>query len=301
MSARNLTLLKRLRYVVEVLIVRLALLVFSFLSIDRASTIGGWLGRKIGMRLAVTNIARKNLQRAMPELSAEERAYIVVGMWDNLGRTIAEFPHVFSMTREEFAARVVVEGAEHLEMLRTSPTSGFIFSGHLGNWEVLPRVATERGLSMALIYRHANNPYVDNFINRLRQNKQLSIFAKGKSGAKDLVSALKKKLVVAMLIDQKMNDGMSVPFFGHPAMTAPAIARLARSMGSPIVPATIVRLGGARFKVTILPPIAIEQTDNSQEDCYAMMLHINQLLESWIRLHPEQWFWLHQRWGKEQS
>jgi KDO2-lipid IV(A) lauroyltransferase len=298
MHTRRTPPLKLLRYFAEACVIWLMLCVISRLSIDTASAFGSWLGRSIGPRLAVDKTARKNLLRAMPELSNEQCDQIILGMWDNLGRTAAEFPHVFAMSSTEFAERVEIEGAEHLEILKNAPTGGLIFSGHLGNWEIFPRVAMEHGLQLSLIYRHANNPYVDRFITRQRQRQHLKVFAKGKDGAKNIIRALKEKATIAMLIDQKMNDGIAVPFFNIPAMTAPAIAKLALAYNCPIVPATMVRCAGARFKVVILPPITVPPTDDAQQDYYNIMLHINGLLEEWIRKNPQQWFWVHQRWGK---
>lgn len=298
MYVRPITKLTQLRYLVEVLLVRVVLFIFMRLSLDQASDFGGWLGRRVGAKMRVTRIARKNLMRALPELPAEEHERIIIAMWDNLGRTVGEFPHVFAMSSDEFASRVTVEGAEYLERLKAAPSGGFLFSGHLGNWEMLPRVATEQGLKLSLIYRHANNPHVDRLITRLRENANLNIFPKGKDGAKNVLRALKNRSTIAMLVDQKMNEGISVPFFGIPAMTAPAIAKLALNFDCPIVPVRIIRVGGARFKVTVFPPMVIEKTDNLQQDCYDVMVQINTMLEGWICEHPEQWFWLHQRWPK---
>jgi Kdo2-lipid IVA lauroyltransferase/acyltransferase len=295
MYIRHITPLTKFRYKCEAAIVWLMFFLMARLTIDQASALGGWLGRTIGMRLGVTKTARRNLLRVMPELPAEEKERIILGMWDNLGRTAAEFPHVFSMSSEELYSRVEIEGAEHLDCLRSS--GGLIFSGHLANWEIFPRVAKEKGLTLTLVYREANNPAVNRFINNTRRKNDLDVLPKGNSGARKIVSALRQGATIAMLVDQKMNEGISVPFFGLPAMTAPAMAKLALAYNCPVVPATMVRLSGARFKVTILPPMAI----TPEQDANDIMLQVNEMLESWIRQRPEQWFWVHQRWGKERG
>jgi len=290
--------LKKLRYLAEASLILPLFFIVHRLPIDAASAFGAFIGRTLGTKLRVTSIAKRNLQRAMPELSEHEHDAIILNMWENLGRTIMEFPHVLTMSRQDFYKRVSVEGTEYLDILRNAPSGGLMFSGHLGNWEILPRAAIEHGLDLTLIYRHANNPYVENLITRQRSKSNLHIFPKGRDGAKMIVRALRQRRTIAMLLDQKMNDGIAVPFFGIPAMTAPAIAKLALSYSCPIIPATIERLQGAYFKVTLLPPLTIEKTDDTQKDCYHTMEQINLLLEQWIRKHPEQWFWVHQRWGK---
>jgi KDO2-lipid IV(A) lauroyltransferase len=104
-----------------------------------------------------------------------------------------------------------------------------------------------------------------------------------------------------MLVDQKMNDGIAVPFFDRPAMTASAVAELALKFRCPVVPLRCERLGGAHFRVTALPPLLLPDTGDRIADSYSLMLNINQLIESWIREHPEQWLWLHRRWPAESS
>jgi KDO2-lipid IV(A) lauroyltransferase len=99
-----------------------------------------------------------------------------------------------------------------------------------------------------------------------------------------------------MLVDQKMNDGIAVPFFGHDVMTAPALAELALRYDCPVVPARVERLRGAHFKMTALPPLEMVRTGNHHADVAAVMAKVNALVEQWIRDTPEQWLWLHNRW-----
>ncbi len=99
-----------------------------------------------------------------------------------------------------------------------------------------------------------------------------------------------------MLIDQKMNDGIPIPFFGHDAMTAPAVAQLALKFRCPVLPTRAERLGGARFRLTVLQPIKLPDTGNREADIRTLMTQINNMLESWIIERPEQWLWLHRRW-----
>ena len=108
--------------------------------------------------------------------------------------------------------------------------------------------------------------------------------------------ALKEGEHVAILIDQKQNDGISVPFFGRDAMTNPTVAQLALRYRCPIIPGDIERLDGAHFRLTIHPPIEFEPTGDTDADVHAIMTQLNALLEAWIRRRPEQWFWVHRRW-----
>ena len=123
--------------------------------------------------------------------------------------------------------------------------------------------------------------------------------AKGAEGGRDLLRHLSRGGHLGILVDQKLNDGISVPFFGRDAMTAPALARLGLRFGCPLVPVQSERLRDARFRMTVLPRLEIEDTGDISADVLAAMTRVNAMLESWVRARPEQWLWLHRRWRPE--
>ena len=123
-----------------------------------------------------------------------------------------------------------------------------------------------------------------------------ALIPKGPTGARKLLKSLKAGKHLAMLVDQKMNDGIPVPFFGRDVMTAPALAELALRYDCPVVPARVVRLKGARFLLKVFPPLELIKTGNHQADVVANMAQVNALIEQWVRETPEQWLWLHNRW-----
>ncbi|MDA1310612.1 MAG: lysophospholipid acyltransferase family protein, partial [Proteobacteria bacterium] len=124
------------------------------------------------------------------------------------------------------------------------------------------------------------------------------LIAKGPAGAMKLARIMRNGGHIALMVDQKLNEGIDVPFFGRPAKTAPAIALFALKYRCPVVPARVERLGGARFRVTFWPPIALPDSGDAKADTLALMTDVNGWLEEWIRQTPEQWLWLHRRWGK---
>jgi len=278
-----------LRHLIEATALILLFGILRLLPLDAASGLGSFLGRRIGPLMKAHKTAEKNLAFAFPEKSEEERKKILAGMWDNLGRTAAELPH---LPGKKLIARVTIIGAKYMQPGLPS----LFFSGHLGNWELLPFTAQDQGVRIALAYRQANNPYVDKIVAWLRSVHSSGMFHKGPSGAIKLVRALKSGQSLAMLVDQKMNDGIAVPFFGREAMTAPALAQFSLRYGMPILPARMIRKGGAHFEGAIYSPLAYEKTGDSEKDVRTIMTTINTILESWIREYPEQWFWVHKRW-----
>lgn len=287
--------LKTLRHALEATFLYIVLWVFRLLPLETASNLGGFIARSIGPKLKVSRIAQKNLARFLPE-ERDHHAHIIKGMWDNLGRVVAELPHFSTMDANTLQHYITVHNSEVFEHIKNSDTPVFFFSGHFGNWEALGKVAWARGAPVSLVYRSANNPFVDRLIQRLRDRFQRRGIPKGKAGARELLQSLQSGHAIGMLVDQKMNDGIPVPFFGVDAMTAPAIATLAQKYDVPVIPACIVREKGPFLTYRSFPPITITPSGDAEQDTLAFMTEINRYLEDWIRQHPEQWFWLHNRW-----
>src|SRR6266851_5919235 len=268
---------------------------FGRLPLDWASALGGALARWIGPRLGISHRARRNLRAALPELSPAQSERTVRGMWNNLGRVAAEYPHLRHIRVFEAGGRVETRGLDHLDRALAAGRRVVIFGGHLGNWEIAALAAGQYGLDIAQIYRAANNPLVDRMIARLRGGRG-ELIPKGAIASRRAVAALRRGGHVSLLADQKLNDGIAVPFFGRPAMTAPALALLALRFDCAVLPARVERLQGAHFRLTIHPPLPLPKSGERAADVAGLMEAVNRTLETWIRERPEQWFWLHRRW-----
>ena len=270
--------------------------VFGSLPLDWASALGGALARRLGPFLGISKRARVNLRRAYPDLSDAQIEKIVIGMWDNLGRVAAEFPHLRKFRVFEAGGRVETHGFEHIERAVAAGRRLIVFSGHIANWEIGSLAGVQYGISVAQIYRAANNPLVDRLLARLRGNRE-EFIPKGAVAARRAISALNRGLHLGLLADQKMNDGIPVPFFGRPAMTSSALAFLALRFDCAVIPLRVERLTGARFRVTVSPPLPLPRSGDRHADAAALMTAVNATLEAWIRDRPEEWFWVHRRWA----
>lgn len=284
---------KDFRQRLEALGARAVWALFAALPLDTASNLGGLLGRSIGPLLGgVNRVARHNLRAAFPEKTDAEITTIIRAMWDNIGRVAGEFSHLDRIARE----RVEVIGGEYIDLLRDDGQAGIFISGHMGNWEINGATAAARGLPLHLIYRAANNPWVEDLYRKARVGICHALIQKGPEGARQALKVLKDGGHLGMLVDQKMNDGVPIPFFGRDAMTAPAQAAFALKFKCPLVPARVERLNGAHFRVTVLPPMEMPQSGDGHEDQRILLTRINALFETWIRERPEQWLWVHRRW-----
>jgi len=269
--------------------------VFKLLPLDCASAVGGALARRIGPFLGVSKHARRNIRRAFPELSETEIADLIGSMWSNLGRVAAEYPHLRKIRVFEPGGRVETHGFEHVDRAVAAGRRMIVFSGHIANWEIGMLAGAQHGISVAQIYRALNNPLMDRMIARFRGDRG-EFIPKGAIAARRAIAGLRRGTHLGLLADQKMNDGIPVPFFGRPAMTAPALAVLALRFDCDVLPLRVERLDGARFRVTVFPPLPLHRSGEPHAEAVALMAQINAILETWIRDRPEQWLWLHQRW-----
>lgn len=270
--------------------------VLCLLPLSYASALGGYIGQTIGPRLSRTKLARSNLARAMPELDMYQTNSIIKGMWNNIGRTFAEYPYVTRMNNKQVQEVAELEGIEHIKNVSVSGKGSLFFSAHLANWEYTVKLSSSYGYPMNIVYRRSNNPGLNRLIHSWRGPYLAGSIPKGKEGSRQMLQILKQGGHVAIVMDQKMNDGINVKFFGIDAMTAPAIARLALKYNYPILPARAIRVDGIRHKVIVYPPISIPDSGDMHKDIDIIMGEINAIIEGWIREYPEQWFWLHNRW-----
>lgn len=272
------------------------------LSPAAASNLGGAVTRAIGPLLPVSRIAYRNLDLAMPELDEAARRRIVRGAWENLGRTIGELPHLGRL-REGTAAGPgwEVVGAEKAQALVARGGPAIFFSGHIGNWELLPVAVAAYGVTLASMYRSAENPYVDRMLLDLRRRAtgiEAPLFAKGAVGAKAAIAHLNRGGFLGMLMDQKMNDGVAARFFGRETMTAHALAVMALRLRCPVIPGHVERLGPARLRLVCETPLDLPNSGDRKADIAQLTQQVNDHLERWIRARPDEWLWLHRRWGK---
>lgn len=285
------------RHCVEALGAAAFFAAMGLLPLGAASGLGGMLGRAIGPRLGISGRARHNLQAALPELTPSQIEAVVIGMWDNLGRVAGEYPHLRRI--RVFAAGSPIEtlGLEHLDHAMAAGRSVIFFAGHLANWEIAALAAAQYGIDVAQLYRAANNPLVDRIVARLRgDTSRRQLIPKGALGSRRALAALRRGAHLSLLVDQKLNEGIPIPFFGRPAMTAPALALLALHFDCAVLPVRVERLGGPRFRLTVEPPLPLPRSGDRTADTALLMTTVNQTLERWIRERPEQWFWVHSRW-----
>ena len=299
MSDESPSIVQTLRYALEAAGFFAVIGMSRALPVDAASAVGGWFGRTILYHTPVSQRARTNLIAAYPGMERKEREKLIREMWDNLGRTIAEYGHLSSFKVAGPGARIEVAGLEHVARAAASGHGTIFVSGHFANWEMLPFAAAQSGVEGGAVYRPLNNPLVDRWMVRQRRaNGPDEMIAKGPQGTRRIFTLLRSHKAIFMLVDQKTNQGLAIPFFGRDAMTTPAPAALALKLGATLLPTSNERLGGARFRVTVHPPIVFEPGGDHDRDVVALTTAMNAAVEACVRHRPSQWLWIHRRWPK---
>lgn len=268
---------------------------FSLLPVDAASALGGLVGRAAAPFLVAANRrALHNLALAFPDKAEAERRRILRGMWDNIGRTFGEYPHLI---RIRDGGRLEAIGVENVNGARAPGRPHILIGAHVGNWELPGAWAAKHVGRMSFIYRAPNNRMADRLIRKVRAAAGMVQFRKGAEGTKGALKALADGDNLGMLLDQKLNRGIAVPFFGREAMTTPALALFALRYDCAVVPTRVERLRGARFRLTFYPPLDLPRSGHRHADTKAIMTRVNDIYEGWIRERPEQWLWMHRRWS----
>lgn len=244
-------------------------------------------------------MADKNLQIAYGSaLSAWERRRLTRRVFQNFARaTLIEFLKVPFLTSTEVRAMVPMESLAPMQAALARGKGVIVVSAHLGNWELLARRIAMEGISIKVVTRQSPDPAFNAITNSLRENAGYTVHPRG-SSPRGLLKHLRDNGVVAILADQKADDGVYVPFFGQPAGTVAGPAVLALKTGAALLPLFAPRRPNGTFATLFLPEVDTTATGDTTADVTRIMGDVTAAIESAVRQYPDQWLWLHDRWGK---
>ena len=271
----------------------LLFLIFKILKLKISSTLGGKLFQTIGPIFRSNKLIRENITKALPELNDEEIKKIIKKMWDNYGRIFSEYMFLKNFRHNLNQSKIAIHGQEILDEIKKKNTPVIFVSGHFSNFELMAMQIEKSGIKLAAIYRPLNNKFLNTIMERIRKKyickEQIK---KGISGVRDIVKFYKKNYSIALMIDQRVSEGIKVNFFKHKALTTTIPAQLVKKYKMPIVPVFIERFENIKFKITFQKPIYFSD-DASIENITSKL---NEGLEKMIISKPEQWIWSHNRW-----
>jgi KDO2-lipid IV(A) lauroyltransferase len=268
---------------------------------DRSARLASAVLRTIGPLFPEHRLAARNVAAAFPGISKAETKRILDGAWDNLARVGAEYIHLDAIAAREPVMEgdgdLMIRGVEHFVALRDDGKPAIIFTAHIANWELLAVAAVRHGLPVTAIFRPPANLMIGEDILRRRRAMMGGLVPNVRGATFELMAALERGEHLGILVDQaKTHGGISVPFFGRPAPTNPLAARLARAADCPVHGARSIRLPGGRFLIEMTPPLDLPRDAEGKIDVYGATAKITSVVEGWVREHPEQWLWQHNRW-----
>ena len=285
--------MKYIKYFFQFLLVILCFGIFRLLGLRVSSFLGGKLFEKIGPLFRSKKIIHSNINKAIPNIHENELKKIVKSMWNNYGRVFAEYMFIKDFRNGNMASKIDVNGQNILEDIKQSRTKVIFISGHFSNFELMALHLEKSGINLAAIYRPLNNIFLNPIMERIRK-KYICKFQikKGIGGMKKLVELKRKNYSTALMIDQRVSEGILSNFFYEPASTTTIPAQLIKKFNIPVVPIYIERIKDINFKITINKPINFSKEISVKK----ITDDLNNVLEKMIINKPDQWIWSHNRW-----
>jgi KDO2-lipid IV(A) lauroyltransferase len=279
----------------------LSLKALRLIPMDSAIRVFERFARWLGPKLSRHQVAMDNLELAFPEKSIEEREQIASDSWAQMARTILEYGYldeIFDLDENNLGAgRIEVDNADIFVKLRDDGLPAIVFTGHIANFELLPMAAAKFGLEIQSLFRTPNNKYAAARVADARKQVAQNLIASREGASFQLMAALERGDHVGVLVDQKFRRGINVPFFGHDAPTNTLLAKLARRYDCPVHGARTVRLPNGRFRLELTDELVLPRTEDGDIDIRGTTELVTGIVEGWVREHPEQWLWIHRRWG----
>ena len=288
--------MKIVKYFFEFLVVISLFTIFKIIGLKKASFLGGVLGQYIGPIFRSKKIVFKNIEIGLGQIQEDKRKEIVNGMWNNIGRTFSEY--IFLNKLNSHSKNFIkLNGYKYLEEIKNDNTPVVFVSGHFGNFELMAMLLQKSGVKLAAIYRPLNNFFLNPVMEYLRLKYICSNeIPKGRSGTREVLKKIKDGFSIALMVDQRVGEGIKANFFNKPALTTTIPAQLALRYNCKIVPVYLERKENTNFDMTIYKPLEIEKTENYEDDIKNITLKINKKIEEMILVNPKQWLWSHNRW-----
>ena len=285
--------MKYIKYFLQFLFVIIFFSLFKILGFKISSNIGGKLFELIGPLFRSKKLIHSNIKKAFPEINLENLDRITKQMWNNYGRIFAEYMFIKDFRAGKLASKIEIEGQEILDKLKILNKPVIFITGHFGNFELMAMHIEKSGINLSAIYRPLNNIFLNKIIERIRKNYICkNQIKKGIGGMKKLIKLKKDNHSTALMIDQRVSEGIMSNFFNQGALTTTIPAQLIKKFDIPIIPIFIQRVNNINFKITIKDPLNF-----SKEDSIKFITDkLNKILEEMIIDKPEHWIWSHNRW-----
>ena len=285
--------MKIIKYFFEFIFIITFFFIFKIIGYKNSSNLGSIIGKKIGPIFRSNNKILENLNKCNVGTSNEERQNIIKNMWGNYGRILSEYIYLKEFKKNNLNQFIEIEGLEYLNEIKKNNKQAIFVSGHFNNFELMAMEIEKTGINLAALYRPLNNPFLNIIMENIRKKHICKTqIKKGKKGTRDLLKLFKENFSIALMIDQRVSEGISVNFFNRKAKTTTIPAQFIKKYECEIIPVYIERIQNFNFKLHFKKPVQF----NNQFSIEEITLKLNQTLEKMILKNPDQWIWSHDRW-----
>ena len=286
-------LMKKIKYFIQFIVIIFFFIIFKILGYKISSEIGGKLFEIVGPIFRSKKLIHSNIKKAIPHLNFKDIEIITKSMWNNYGRVFAEYMFIKDFRLGKLNSKIKIEGQEILEQIKIQNIPTVFISGHFSNFELMAMHIEKSGIKLSAIYRPLNNI----FLNRIMENIRTKYICKnqikkGIGGMKKLIKLQKNNCSTALMIDQRVSEGIKSKFFNQEALTTTIPAQLVKKFNMPVVPIFIERINKTSFKISIKKPIKFDKKTSAKD----ITDQLNKMLELMIINKPNQWIWSHNRW-----
>ena len=285
--------MNRIKYFFQFIIIIFFFSIFKILGLKISSHISGKFFQLIGPIFRSKKLIQKNIIRAFPNIDEININKITTSMWNNYGRVFAEYMFIKKFRYQKQNENIIIEGREILEDIKKNNQKVVFISGHFSNFELMAMEIEKEGINLAAIYRPLNNIFLNFILERIRKKYICkNQIKKGIGGVKELLKLYKEGYSTALMIDQRVSEGIKATFFNEEAFTTTIPAQLVKKFNTPIVPIFIERFDNIKFKMTVYKPLIFSDNVSIEN----ITLKLNQILEKMILENPKEWIWSHNRW-----
>ena len=285
--------MSKLKYLIQFILIILFLFIFRILGLKAASSIGGKIFQIIGPIFRSKKLIQSNIKKVFPEIESTQLNKITSSMWNNYGRVFAEYVFMKNFRNNQLNDNIKIIGNDILEEIKKNNQKVIFVSGHFSNFELMAMQIEKAGIKLAAIYRPLNNIFVNKIMERIRRKYICKTqIKKGIGGLKELLKLNKDGYSTALMIDQRVSQGIKSNFFNEKAYTTTIPAQLVKKFKIPVVPIFLERYEGIKFKMTVFKPIKFDENQTIED----ITNQLNKILEKMIISEPNFWIWSHNRW-----
>jgi len=285
--------MKIIKYFFEFIFIIFFFIIFKIIGYKNASNLGEKIGRYIGPLFRSNHKIQSNLKNSNIGKTDKERIDITKRMWGNYGRIFAEYMYIKEFRNNKLLGNIEIVGEKILDEIKNKQKPVIFVSGHFNNFELMAMYLEKSGIELAAIYRPLNNKFLNPIMEKIRKNyicqKQIK---KGISGTKEILKFFKKGTSIALMIDQRVSEGINSYFFNRKALTTTIPAQFVKKFNCKIIPVYIQRKEDYNFRLEILDPLEFSKDEKIE----IITDKLNNILEKMIIKNPDQWIWTHNRW-----